>query len=188
MRVRLNLATKALETHRRFMVAAGVLALMGGIAFLILGWHAYSARKADSEFRSQSEDVRQRLAASAVERDDLERFFKQPENDRLHDRSLFLNSIIDARSFNWTLMFMDLERIMPGGVRIISIQPQQVKGRVQLKLRVGATSEEAKLKFIRALETSKEFSGVELVSEKTSSAENQADREVIELNVVYSRA
>jgi|SRR5580700_10331160 type IV pilus assembly protein PilN len=187
MRVRLNLATKALETHRRFVAAAGALAMIGGITFLILGWHVYSVRKADSEFRAQSEDIRQKMAANTIERDELDRYFKQPENDRLHDRSVFLNSIIDARSFNWTLMFMDLERVMPGGVRLISIQPQQVKGHVLVKLRVGASDEEAKLKFIRALESSKEFSGVELVSERAATAADQGDRETIELTVVYSR-
>jgi type IV pilus assembly protein PilN len=187
MRVRLNLATKALETHRRFIVAAGALALIGGITFLILGWHVYSVRKVDAEFRAQSEDIRQKMASSTMERDDLDRYFKQPENDRLHDRSVFLNSIIDARSFDWTLMFMDLERVMPAGVHLISIQPQQVKGHILVKLRVGAADDEAKLKFIRALENSKEFSGVEPVSERAATAADQGDRELIELNVVYSR-
>src|ERR1700677_2918055 len=157
MRIRLNLATKALETQRRFVVGAGLFAAIGGIAFLILGWHLHSVRKADSEFRAQTQDTRQKLAASAMERDQLETFFKRPENARLHERSAFLNSIIDARSFNWTLMFMDLEKVLPGGVRLISIEPQQVKGHVLVKLKVGASNEEAKLKFIRALEESKEF-------------------------------
>ena len=54
MRIRLNLATKALETQRRFVVGAGLLAAIAGIAFLILGWHLHSVRKADSEFRAQT--------------------------------------------------------------------------------------------------------------------------------------
>jgi len=57
----------------------------------------------------------------------------------LHDRADFINAILDARSFNWTLMFMDLERILPGGVRVISIEPKQVAGHVELKLTVGAS-------------------------------------------------
>jgi len=187
MRVRLNLATKPLLTHRRFIVGSGLVAIVAGITFLALGWHVYSVRKADSEFRAEAADTRQKLAASVAERNDLERFFSLPENARLHERSAFLNSIIDARSFNWTLMFMDLERVLPGGVRVLSIEPEQVKGRIKVKIKVGTNSEEAKLKFIRALEDSKEFSGVELLSDRMAPAGDAADKETLDLSVVYSR-
>jgi type IV pilus assembly protein PilN len=188
MRIQLNLATNALQTHRRLFVGAGAVALLGGITFLALGWHVYAVRKAEAETRAITDATRQKLEASQSERNNLERFFNQPENARLHDRAAFLNSIIDASSFNWTLMFMDLERVMPGGVRVISIEPQQVKGRVLVKLKVGANSEESKLKFIRALEASKEFSGVELVSDKVAlPTDTQSERDTVELNLVYSR-
>jgi type IV pilus assembly protein PilN len=186
MRVRLNLATKPLLTHRRFIVGSGLVAVIAGVAFLFLGWHVYTIRKADSEFRTQASDTRQKLIASIAERDSLDRFFKQSENARLHDRSAFLNSIIDARSFDWTLMFMDLEKVLPGGVRLLSIEPVQEKGHVKVKIKVGTSSEEAKLKFIRALEESPEFSSVELVSDH-SSLTDPAEKETLELNVVYSR-
>src|SRR5277367_2071462 len=187
MRIQLNLATNALQTHRRFIVGASLLGLLGAITFLALGWHVRAVRKADAEFRAQTADTRQRLAASELERNNLERFFTDPENARLHDRAAFLNSIIDARSFNWTLMFMDLEQVMPGGVRILNVEPAQVKGRILVKLRVGASSDEAKLKFLRALESSKEFSNVQLVSDKTVNNSNQSDKETLELALVYSR-
>lgn len=188
MQIRLNLATKALQTHRRFLVGAGGLAFVAGILFLSLGWHVYAVRKVDSEFRAEAEVVRQQLIASQRERDDLERFFTQPENARLHDRAAFLNSIGDAASFNWTLMFMDLERVLPGGVRVISIEPVQLKGRILLKIKVGASSEDAKLQFIHALEQSMEFSSLELVSEHQAPAGDQTDKETMDLNVVYSRS
>ncbi|MGA2419846.1 MAG: hypothetical protein ABSG69_07145 [Candidatus Acidiferrum sp.] len=188
MRVRLNLATNALQTHRRFIVGAGALALLGSLTFVGLGWHVYSVREADAEFRAEAAGTLQKLADSAQERNELERFFTLPENARLHDRAAFDNSIIDARSFDWTLMFMDLEQIMPGGVRVLNIEPVQDKGRILVKLRVGASSEEAKLKFLRALESSKEFSSVKLVNDKTTpSANNQSDKETLELALVYSR-
>jgi type IV pilus assembly protein PilN len=186
MRVSLNLATKPLATHRRFIVGAGAMAIVAVLAFLLLGWHVYSVRRADSEFRAQAEDTRQKLAASEVERNSLERFFQQPENARLHDRSAYINSIIDARSFDWTRMFMDLEKVLPGGVRVLSIEPLQAKGRVTLKIRVGASNEESKLKLIRALEESKQFSNLELVNDRQAQP-GDADKETLELTVAYSR-
>jgi hypothetical protein len=54
-------------------------------------------------------------------------------------------------------------------------------------LKIGSSNEESKLKFIRALETSKEFSGVQLVSVKGAQSGETVDRETLDLTVVYSR-
>jgi type IV pilus assembly protein PilN len=129
------------------------------------------------------------MAQLESKRKDLEIYFGQKEIASLHDRAAFLNSIIDARSFNWTQMFMDLERILPGGVRVISIEPKQAGGRVEVKLTVGATSDDAKLKFLHALEESKQFKGIELQHEgPPNQANNQSgDQKIIQLTTVYSR-
>jgi type IV pilus assembly protein PilN len=189
MRVRLNLATKPLETHRRFLAGAGLVIFTTSLVFLGLGWHVYSVRKADAELRAQAEKTRQEMARLEAQQKDLERFFSQPENAKLEARTAFLNSIIDARSFNWTQMFMDLERILPGGVRVISIEPKQVQGRVEVKLSVGATNDEAKLKFLHALEESREFAEVREVHEHTASQAGNpsGDQKVVQLTAVYSR-
>ena len=187
MRVRLNLATKAQISHRRFLVAAGFVGIVAGLVFLGLGWHVYAMRSLDARLRAETEATGVKIAELQAERADLERFFNEPQNAKLHDRAAFLNSMIDGRSFNWTQMFMDLERIMPGGVRVVSIEPQQVKGRVEVKLTVGASSDEAKLKFLRALEESKQFSGIELGSEHAPSKGGN-DQKVVELTTIYSRS
>jgi type IV pilus assembly protein PilN len=186
MRVRLNIATKPLETHRRFLTGAGAVACVAGIVFLALGWHVYSARKAETEFRTKAEEIRRQTASLESQRDTLKRYFDLPENAKVHDRAVFINGIIDARSFNWTQMFMDLERVVPPGVRIVSIEPRQVKGRVEVKLKIGASSDEAKLKFLRALETSKEFTRIALDKE-TTPVTPSGDMSVLELTAVYSR-
>jgi type IV pilus assembly protein PilN len=186
MRARLNLATRALETHRRFLTGAGAIAVVAGIVFLALGWHVYAARKVEAEFRAKADQIRRQAASLQSQRDALQRYFALPENAKVHDRAVFINGIIDARSFNWTQMFMDLERVLPGGVRVVSIEPKQVKGRVEVKLKVGATSEEAKIKFLRALEASKEFSGIEL-GKDTAPTASSGDVSTLELKAVYSR-
>jgi type IV pilus assembly protein PilN len=188
MKVRLNLATKPLETHRRFLAGAGLAALVAGSVFLWLGWHVYSVRKVDAELRARTEKARQEMAQLEEQRAKLESFFSQKEIKGLNDRAAFLNSIIDARSFDWTQMFMDLEHILPGGVRVISIEPKQVSGHVEVKLSVGASNDEAKLKFLRALEESKEFTDVQEQHETTPNVGTPtADQVVIQLSTVYSR-
>ncbi len=187
MRVRLNLATKPLETHRRFLAGAGLIAAVAGIAFLLLGWHVYVVRKADAQLRARTEKTRKELIRYQQERSDLERFFSRRDNAMLHDRAAFLNTILDERSFNWTQMFMDLEKVLPGGVRVVSIEPVQKNGRIEVRLSVGATSDEAKLKFIRALEESSAFTRIEPVSEHVPNQTTSGDRVIVELTVIYSR-
>jgi type IV pilus assembly protein PilN len=186
MRARLNLATKALETHRRFLTASGAIAVVAGIVFLGLGWHVYSARKSEAEIRAKAAEVRLQSAGLELERDALQRYFALPENAKVHDRAVFINGIIDARSFNWTQMFMDLERVLPGGVHLLSIEPKQVKGRIEVKLRVGATSEEAKIKFLRALEASREFTRIALDNDGPATG-TSGDVSTLTLTAVYSR-
>jgi type IV pilus assembly protein PilN len=187
MRVRLNLATKPLETHRRFLAGAGLTAIAASIVFLALGWHVYVARKADAELRARTEKTRQEMAEYEAQRADLERFFARKDIASLHDRAVFINSIIDLRSFNWTQMFMDLERILPAGVRVISIEPKQASGHVELKLTVGTTNDEAELKFLHALEGSKEFSEV-LVQRRfhpNQVGNTSGDQLVVQLTTLY---
>jgi type IV pilus assembly protein PilN len=187
MRVRLNLATKPLETHRRFLAAAGLTAAAAVIIFVALGSHVYVARKADAEFRTRMDKTRQEMARYEAQRADLERYFAQKEIASLHDRAAFINGIIDLRSFNWTQMFMDLERILPAGVRVISIEPKQVSGHVEVKLTVGATNDEAELTFVRALEGSKQFSEVQVQHRflPNQVANKTGDQLVVQLTALY---
>jgi len=187
MKIRLNLATKALETHRRFLAGAGLTAVVAGLLFLGLGWHVYSARKVDYALRARTEKMRQEMAKLEAQRRELERYFSQKDIANLHDRAAFINTILDARSFNWTLMFMDLEHILPTGVRVVSIEPKQVAGHVEVKLTVGATSDEAELKFERALEESKEFTEVQVQGVHNPPGNQSGDQKVVQLTTVYSR-
>ena len=190
MRVRLNLATKALETHRRFMAGSSLVAAVAGIVFVWLGWHVYTIRKGNAELRERTTEISQKMERLEMQRAELEQYFAQKDIASLHERASFLNSIIDARSFNWTRMFMDLEHVLPGGVHVVSIEPKQIDGRVQLKLTVGASSDDAEIKFLHALEDSNEFSEVRVVSDHrpSSSSTPSVDVKVVELTTVYSRS
>jgi type IV pilus assembly protein PilN len=185
MIVRLNLATKPLETHRKFLAGAGLIAFIAIAALIPLSWHVFTVRQSDAQMREAAEKTRQELLLYQQQRSQLEQFFNRRENAELSERAAFLNSIIDARSFNWTQMFMNLEKIMPPGVRVVSIDPVQKSGHIEVKLSVGAVNDEAKLKFLRSLEESKVFTHVTLASERTPAQAASVDRVILELTVIY---
>jgi type IV pilus assembly protein PilN len=185
MQVRLNLATKPLESHRRFFAGAGLLALLGGIIFLVLGAHVYSTLRAQAALRDKEEENNRRAALLQSRRKELDDFFARPENARLKERASFVNGIIDERSFDWTQMFMDLEKIVPVGVHVVSIQPQLQKGQIFVRLTVAASTDDSKIKFLHAMENSRAFSNVELVS--VHGAQSSGDQD-LELNAIYVRS
>lgn len=188
MILHLNLATKPLETHRRFRVFSSIAGMIAAAAFVGLGWHVYTVRRAEAAFRIESAATLKEINALVAQRESLDRFFSDSENAQLHDRAAFINTIIDARSFNWTNMFMDLEKILPLGVHVLSIEPKQVNGQASVKLTLGAVSDEAKLKFLQALEQSNAFSHLQLITVRGPTQEPSVDQVIMELTVVYSRA
>src|SRR5260370_7427071 len=113
MKVRLNIATKPLESHRRFLAGAGLLAVLGGIIFLALGWHVYSTLRAQEALRRKEQENNNRAALLQHRRKELDDFFAKTENARLKERAGFVNGIIDEPTFHWTQIFMDLESLLP---------------------------------------------------------------------------
>lgn len=185
MNVRLNLASNPLQTHRRFLACSTLVGAVAAIVFLALGWHVYSVRKADEALNTRIDQASREMATLIRQHEALEQFFKRPENARLADRSAYLNTLIDAKSLNWTRMFMDLEKVMPPGVRLISIEPHIEKGQVQLQFQAHAANDEAKLQFLRVLEKSPAFTGV---TEKQENPDERGSGVQLSLVAIYMRA
>jgi len=61
-----------------------------------------------------------------------------------------------------------------------------VKGNMEVHLRVGATSDEAKLKFLRALEGSKDFARVVMLNSQVATQPG-GDPQTFELSLIYTR-
>src|SRR5712692_7533212 len=186
MKIRLNLATSPLENNRRFVLGAAVVGTVAGLALVLLSAHAVSVWRADRAHRTRMVQLEAKLNDLENRRRDLEVFFNRSENAGLRDRAAFLNGLIEQRSFPWTKIFMDLERSLPEGVRVVSIAPKMNQGRVEVKLVVGASSDETKLKFLRALEASKEFSRIQVLAETRPTRAGEADRVYLELTAWYA--
>jgi len=86
-------------------------------------------------------------------------------------------------------MFAELERILPPGVRVISISPSRDKdGNMSVALKMGAQSDAAKLKFLESLQSSPDFSNVLVKSESRPNQSHAAagdDQVQIDLEARY---
>jgi Tfp pilus assembly protein PilN len=186
MKVRLNLATSPLLSNRRFTVGALALGLLGLVTFFLLSWHAYSVWNGERVSRMQENALESQIASLQDRRQNLSAFFDQPETIKRRQRASYLNALIQQRAFPWIKIFTDLEHILPEGARVVSIEPKLVNDSVQLKFVVGAVSDESKLKFLKTLESSPEFSHIQLLNESSSTRGDQNDRVVLELLAQYS--
>ncbi len=166
MLVRLNLSTKPVASHRAFLLGALALGVLGTALLIGLGWHYYSLRSEASQFRAKRQQYEQEIAQLTAKKQELDRYFSQPQSVGLQERAAFISSVVSARSINWTEMFMELERRMPPGVHVIRIEPKLEKGVVSVHFVAGATNQEAELKLLKAMEASKNFTQVQLVSER----------------------
>jgi type IV pilus assembly protein PilN len=171
MKLSINLATRPFVELRpllaRLRLAMAVLALLAiGLGF----WVSSLAQRARVA-TEQMDAVKARIAAVNAERAGNEARMRQPQNRSILDRAVFLNKLFTEKAFSWTSVMMDLERVLPAGVQVTSIEPNITKeGDVTIRLRVTGERDKA-IQLVRNLERSQHFSDARLAGETALTAE-----------------
>jgi type IV pilus assembly protein PilN len=165
MRISVNLATRPFVELRplfaRLRLAMVVLALLAiGLGY---GLHVLNARARVAE--SQMDALKAKTRGYEKERLANEARMRQPENRGVLERSQFLNTMFVEKGFSWTAVMMDLEKVLPTGVQVISLEPQMSKdGTVSIRLRVSG-DRDREVQLLRNLETSQRFVAPRLAGE-----------------------
>ena len=186
MKLRLNLSTKPPANNRPFLAFAVLVGVLGLLTFLVLAHSAFVSWQSNRELRADISGLEDEINADQRSQQDLQSYFHTPQAQQVLDRAKFLNSLIGERSFPWTSIFMDLERTLPPGVRVVSIAPRLVDGRAELALKVGAETDESKIKFLEVMEKSKVFSGMVVKQEQRADQAGSGDQIVLDLTVWYT--
>jgi len=166
MRLDINLATRPYEDAREFWsrwgVGVGVLGLLTLIllGMTIRGWvNAGRDRHAIAQLQAQ-------IAEKDGERDQARAFLEMAANHSTRDQSQFLNGLIQRKSFSWTRVFEDLERVMPNRLHVVSLKPElNEQNQVELEMKVVGDTRAEAVELVRRMEGSKHFQGAQLVSE-----------------------
>lgn len=188
MRLRLNLSTTPQENNRPFIAGAGVIGGLGLIALLVLSHAAYDSWQSNRDLRADISRWQQQVRVDTQRQQQLQTYFETPAAKQVLDRSSFLNSLIDERSFPWSKIFTDLETTIPPGVRVITLTPKLVNGHAEISMEVGVTSSENEIQFLQAMEKSRAFSGITVNSVRPVSVQNTQDRILLNLTVRYTTA
>jgi len=183
MRISINLATRPFVELRplfaRLRLAMAALALTA-IA-LGAGLHMLNARaRADED---QMDSLKAQTLAALTERQTNEGRMRQPQNRAVLERSQFLNDLFARKSFSWTAVMMDLERVLPAGVQVTSIEPViTAEGDVNIRLHVTGQRDLA-VDLVRNLERSQRFLAPRLVNETSQTKEPNGLTPVVQTGV-----
>ena len=165
MRISLNLASRPFVELRPLF--ARLRLIMAGLAVLAiaLGFALHILNKKAAIATAQMDSLKAQTASYQQQRTQNEARMLQPQNAGVLERSRFLNGLFARKSFSWTAVMMDLERVLPTGVQVTSIDPVISKeGDVSIRLRVTGDRDRA-IQLIRNLERSQRFIAPKLAGE-----------------------
>jgi type IV pilus assembly protein PilN len=171
MRISVNLATRPFIELRplfaKLRLAVIALSLLAaGLAFWL---HSLTVKARAAEVQMNA--LKTKTLEYQQERQKNETRMRQPQNMAVLERSQFLNALFASKSFSWTAVMMDLERVLPSGVQVTSIEPATRKsGEVTIRLRVSGDRDRA-VALVRNLERSQRFIAPRLAGEAAQTQE-----------------
>ncbi len=171
MRVSVNLASRPfIELRplfarlRLLMAALAILAVALGIGSSIMAGKAHQATARMDALKAKTSAVQASTAAAEAK-------MRRPENQGVLERSQFLNTLFAEKGFSWTGVMMDLERVLPPGVQVTSIDPAISKdGVISIRLRVTGDRSRS-IQLVRNLEHSLHFLAPRLSGESALTAD-----------------
>jgi type IV pilus assembly protein PilN len=169
MRLDINLASQPYEDARQFWMrwgtalAAVAILTLALLSITISGW--FAARRDHARIAELKAGIAQR----DLKRQQAEQFLNLPENRSTRDQSQFLNELIERKSFSWTRVLEDLEKVMPARVHLVSIHPElDDDNQLKLKMSIAGDSRDRALELAHRMEDSRRFAGTYIESESFS--------------------
>ncbi len=169
MRLNINLATHPYEDAREFWMRWGMaVALLAVVTVALLGWTVRGWIAAGRD-RHNIAQLQQMIAGRDRERNDAQTFLEMTTNRSTRDQSQFLNGLIRRKSFSWTLVFEDLEQVMPPSLHVVSLRPEfNEQNAMLLDMKVLGVNRSAAVELVHRMEGSSRFRNAQLMAESES--------------------
>jgi len=155
----INLASQPFQRNRPMLVASiATAALMAAVLSMLV--YLISVESGEGEETAAAiAETRQRLQALVSEETTLQTNLRRPENEAVLDTSMFLNSLLMRKSISWTLIFQDLEKVLPYNVKVVQVRPQiNTWNEIQLEMVVASQTTEPVIEMLQSMEDSDVFS------------------------------
>jgi type IV pilus assembly protein PilN len=173
MRVDINLASQPYLDAREFWLRWGTAlaaACILSLALLVSTVTGWSNARRD---RTTIADLRQKIAQRDQLRAQAEEFLNRPENRTTRDESQIINSLIERKAFSWTRLLEDMEKVMPPGVHLVSIQPKlDDENQLAVKMTVAGGSRDRAIELAHRMEESRHFTQTSIEKEAYAQSQN----------------
>jgi hypothetical protein len=166
MRLDINLATRPYEDAREFWSRWGLgVGLLGVLTLVLVGFAIRGWVNAGRD-RQTIGQLQAQIAEKDSEKAKAQAFLELAANRSTRDQSQFLNGLIQRKSFSWTRVFEDLERVMPNNLHVVSLRPElNEQNQVEMEMKVVGETRSAAVELVHRMEGSKHFQGSQLVQE-----------------------
>lgn len=186
MRLDINLATRPYEDSGPLWLRWGGAVAALGLFTLILIYSALSGFAAACKDRGLIEQREQQIAARDQQKAKAEEMLSLPANRGTRDRAQFLNDLFQRKSFSWTKVFEDLERVMPPRLHVVSIHPEKAPdNQLHIKLVVAGESRDRALELVRKMESSKHFQQTQIEQESSQAGQTPGDNVQFDISALY---
>lgn len=168
----INVASDPFRRERATNAFYGLACLALFCLLIVMTTLFFRSRVKASRIHEEIAKEEQMLQILQSEQKGYSAVLSRPRNADIFSRSVFLNELIARRAVSWTLVFRDLETVMPGNMRLETIRlpqtpAQQIGGvnRVQLDMTVGTDNPETVIQFLKNLIGSNLFGAASVVSQ-----------------------
>ena len=174
MKIAVNLASRPYEDEGRFYrqwgTALALAALFTAVMVFISVRHYQDTQLEWESARQTQAKVDELKKESAM----AQQILARPENRGTRDESQFLNGAILRKSFSWTKLMEDMEKVMPAGLRVTSIAPLDQRNRFTLKIEVEGENRDTAVELLRNMEKSPHFRSPQLAVETHTTVGEQS--------------
>ena len=185
MRLDINLASQPYEDARQFWMRWGTAVGAVGLLTLVLvtmtitGW--VNARRDHAAIAQTQAKIADRDQTRA----EAERFLNLPKNRTTRDESQFINDLIDRKTFSWTRVLENLEKVMPARVHLVTISPGlDDDNQLLLKMTVAGEARDRAIELARRMEDSHRFLQTNIIAEHFAQS-TTGDNYQFEMTAIY---
>jgi type IV pilus assembly protein PilN len=184
MRLDINLASRPYEDAKEFWQRWGVgLVLTGIVTLFLVGFTVWKWHNAAKD-RAAVGALEHNIAVLDGKLAKSEATLNRPENRTLREQSNYLNNLFQQKAFSWTLVFEDLERVMPPRLHVVSIRPEiDASNQLEIKLTVAGESHDRALDLVRKMEDSRHFQQTHILDERSGHASQNGGVDDVLFNI-----
>lgn len=184
MRVNINLASQKYEAVKQFYMrwgmAIGLVSVLT-VLLIVLAWMNYSGSTQSS---ARIRTLEARISTLEKKRAQAEEISNRPENHDVTAQKNYWNKQFLRRSFSWTQLFNDLQKIMPPRAFVSSVHPEITSdNRLKLSLTIKGDKHDNALELVQKMEKSERFRNP-LINTDTMEKDQRTGQTLYKLDIV----